>query len=194
MSRREESENRVIAVYGGSFSPPHIGHAMVAAWLRWTERVDETWLLPVYRHAFEGQQEKRLAGFDERCAWCEALAESVGAGVEVCRIEEELPVPSYTIDTLRSLRDRHPEFQFRLVVGSDVLSQLPQWRDWDSIEREFHPIIVARDGYPSDRILDSPIFPGVSSSEIRQRIAEGQSIAHLVPATVHRLLIPRTVP
>jgi len=165
-----------------------MGHAMVASWLRWTERVDEVWLLPVYRHAFEGQQHKQLASFEDRCAWCGALAEAVGQGVKLCRIEEELPTPSYTIDTLRSLRDRHPGLQFRLVLGSDVLPQLPDWRDWDSIDREFSPIIVARAGYPTDLDLKSPEFPGVSSSEIRQRLAEGREIAHLVPATVLRLL------
>jgi nicotinate-nucleotide adenylyltransferase len=194
MSHPREPGTRVVAVYGGSFSPPHVGHAMVASWLRWTERADEVWLLPVFRHAFEGQHGKQLASFEDRCAWCEALAEAVGPGVKVCRIEAELPTPSYTIDTLRSLRDRHPGIQFRLVLGSDVLSQLPEWRDWDSIEREFSPIIVARAGYPADLELNSPEFPGVSSSDIRQRLVDDREIGHLVPATVLRLLTPGQTP
>ena len=177
-----------VAIYGGSFSPPHVGHAMVAAWLLWTRRVDQVWLTPVYRHAFEGQQDKQLASFEQRCSWCLAFADALGEGVEVCRIESELPTPSYTIDTLRSLRRRHPEFRFRLVVGSDVLPQLPQWRDWSSIAEEFSPIVVARDGYPSEQALESPVFPGVSSSEIRERLAKGQPVEHLVPAEVVRLI------
>ena len=47
-----------VAVYGGSFNPPHVAHAMVASWLLWTRLVDEVWLVPVFRHAFEGIQEK----------------------------------------------------------------------------------------------------------------------------------------
>ena len=49
-----------IAVYGGSFNPPHIAHTMVASWLLWTEMVDEVWLVPVYRHAFEQSHGKKL--------------------------------------------------------------------------------------------------------------------------------------
>ena len=147
-----------IAVYGGSFNPPHVGHAMVAAWLRWTGRADAVWLVPVYRHAFESWHGKSLAPFEERVRWCEALAADVGEGISVCTIEADLPTPSYTVDTLRSLAALHPEHHFRLVVGADALPQLPQWRDWAGIERDFDPVVVGRQGY--DDVADSIAFPG----------------------------------
>jgi nicotinate-nucleotide adenylyltransferase len=122
-----------IAVYGGSFNPPHVGHAMVAAWLRWTDRVDEVWLLPAYAHPFD----KELAPFERRVSMCRALAVSVGPWVRVEPIERDLPVPSYTVDTLEVLAARHREKNLRLVVGSDVLSSTSQWKDWDRILRLF---------------------------------------------------------
>lgn len=177
-----------VAVYGGSFNPPHVGHAMVASWLLWTDRADAVWLVPVYRHAFEGRHGKQLAPFLERMAWCRAFAADVGPAVAVCGIEAELPTPSYTIDTLGHLAAAHPEHSFRLVVGADVLEQRHAWKGWDRIEREFDPVVVGRQGYPAPRDRPSVDFPGVSSSDIRARLASGQPIRHLVTRRVAALL------
>lgn len=174
-----------VAVYGGSFNPPHVGHAMVAAWLGWTEQVDAVWLLPTAAHAFG----KPLPPFAERVAWCEALASAVGSFVSVCGVEAELPAPSYTIDTLTHLAQRHPEHRFRLVVGADVLPQTPRWKAWDAIAARFDPIVVGRGGYPP--IDGAPTFPEVSSTDVRSRLAAGQPIDGLVPAAVARLLAQR---
>ena len=77
-----------VAVYGGSFDPPHVGHAMVAGWLRWADRCDEVWLVPSYDHPFG----KTSRPFDLRMALCEALAASVE--------------PKRRLDVLDSLVDR----------------------------------------------------------------------------------------
>lgn len=175
-----------IAVYGGSFNPPHVAHGMVAAWLLWTGLADEVWLVPVFQHAFEGMHDKALAPFERRVAWCEALAADVDPRVRVSEIERHLDTPSYTIETLRALAARHPQHAFRLVVGADALPTLPKWRAWSDIEREFAPIIVGRAGYPA--VPDSVAFPSLSSTEIRERLQRGLSVEHLVSAGVARLL------
>src|SRR5687767_5598917 len=113
-----------IAVYGGSFNPPHVGHAMVAGWLAWTGTADEVWLLPSFVHPFD----KELAPFPRRVAMCEALARSVGRWVRVETIESTLPTPSYTIDVLDALAARHRGHELRLVVGADVLTAVGQWK------------------------------------------------------------------
>ncbi|MDP6933491.1 MAG: nicotinate (nicotinamide) nucleotide adenylyltransferase [Myxococcota bacterium] len=176
-----------VAVYGGSFNPPHVAHAMVAAWLLWTEQVDEVWLIPVYHHAFEGQQDKKLAVYEDRVAWCRALAQDVGSGVRVDTIESLLPRPSYTIDTLRALSSSHPEHRFRLVIGADVLPQLPRWRDWEAIESEFAPVVVGREGF--DGAGHGVCFPQVSSTEIRRRLSVGDPVDHLLTRSVRELLV-----
>lgn len=163
-----------MAVYGGSFNPPHVGHAMVASWLSWTDRADEVWLLPAFAHPFE----KELASWDDRVAMCEALAHELGPRVRVCDVECRLPVPSYTVDTLRHLRDLHPGHTFRLVVGADNLPDLPKWKDWARIEAEFSPIVVGRQGCPVPE--GALAFPDVSSTEIRRRVASGEPVDHLV--------------
>ncbi len=175
-----------VAVYGGSFNPPHVAHAMVCAWLLWTRRVDAVWLVPVYRHAFEGIHDKALAPFDLRLAWCRALvADVLPAGddrLAVLDVEAHLPVPSYTIDTLRHLLDAHPGHDFVPVVGADVLPQLPRWRDWPALRAQFPPIVVGRVGY--DNPDGAVVFPEVSSSEIRRRLRDGAPVQHLLTASV----------
>jgi len=177
-----------IAVYGGSFNPPHVGHAMVASWVRWTGQADSVWLVPVYRHAFEDRHGKVLAPFEDRLAWCAALADELGVGVAVCDIERHLPAPSFTIDTLRHLAAMHAEHTFRLVVGADVLPQVGAWRSWDEIADRFAPIVVGRQGYPAPEGRASVDFPAVSSSEVRDRLRDGRPVEHLVTAGVRGLL------
>ncbi len=167
-----------VAVYGGSFNPPHVGHAMVAAWIRWTGRADAVWLLPAFRHAFD----KALAPWEARAEMTTALADVLGNGARVERIEEHLPVPSYTVRTLDALAARHPEHTFHLVLGADIVPQLPLWKESERLVARYPLIVVGRQGYaPVD---GAPTFPDVSSTEIRSRIAEGRPVDHLLPRAV----------
>ena len=175
-----------VAVFGGSFNPPHVAHGMVAAWLLWTGQADEVWLVPVFRHAFEGLQDKRLAPFELRLRWCAALAADVDPRIRVSDVEAHLPTPSFTIMTLRHIAASFPEHQLRLVVGADVLPQLPKWKDWDAIREAFSPVVVGRHGHPGpEGTVD---FPDVSSTELRVRLREGRPVDHLVTRSVAALL------
>ena len=131
-----------VAVYGGSFNPPHVGHGMVAAWLRWTDRTDEVWLVPSFAHPFG----RELAPFGRRLVLCQALARTVGPWVRVVPIESELPTPSYTWHVLQALTARHPDHDFRLVVGADVAQQTDRWHRFDAIQAHYDPIFVGRQG------------------------------------------------
>lgn len=175
-----------IAVYGGSFNPPHVVHGQVASWLLSSKTVDEVWLIPVYRHAFEGVHSKRLATFSDRMRWCEVMAAEIGARVKVSKVESTLPVPSFTIDTLEHLAEAYPEHSFRLVVGADVLDQIDSWRDWAGIQARFAPIIVGREGH---RVPEGvPVFPNISSTQVRERVQACTSVTGLVSPGVEALL------
>lgn len=171
-----------VAVYGGSFDPPHVGHAMVAGWLKWADRADEVWLVPSHAHPF-GKQSRPFA---LRLALCEALASAVGPWVRASDVEGDLDGPSFTIDTLETLSARHPEHTFRYVLGADNLDALDKWKRWDRIAAAYDPIVVGRAGYVNP--LGSVVFPGVSSTDIRRRLSVGESVDHLVPAKVLALI------
>lgn len=173
----------MVAVYGGSFNPPHLAHALVATALHLRDDIDEVWLLPVYRHAFEGTQRKRLAPFARRVGWCRALAAQLGPWAQVSEAEAILPKPSYTIDTLRYFSGEFLDRRFRLVVGADVLAETAAWKAWAEIASDFAPIVVGRQGHPAALPAPSLAFPAVSSTELRAALRSGAPVSHLLAAS-----------
>lgn len=167
-----------IAIFGGSFNPPHVAHQMVALYVIETQEVDGVWVVPTYRHPFS----KTLVGFEHRLAMCERAFASLGSRVRVSAIERDLDRPSSrTVETLRALVERHPDHRFRLVVGADILAETDKWYRWDEIERIAEPIVVGRRGYPGPDRLE---LPEVSSTEVRRRLSRGETALPLVPRAV----------
>jgi nicotinate-nucleotide adenylyltransferase len=173
---------RTIALLGGSFDPPHVGHVMAAWWVRATQPVDEVWLLPAWRHPFA----KELAPFEDRVRMCRLAVRGL-AGVKVSTAERELegdPLCGKTVRTLEWLRARHPGTRFALVVGTDILRDVEKWYRWDRIARLARVIVVGRQGYPAGAPPGAPLLPEVSSTEVRARLARGDAAAGLVPGAV----------
>lgn len=171
-----------VVVFGGSFNPPHFGHAMVISWLKMSGLAEQVWLVPTYQHAFD----KDLVAFETRLAWCEVMAKEIGEYCHVVDIERRMATPSFTVDTLMELQRLHPEHVFRLAVGADILEETHKWHSWPEIEQNFNPIIVGREGFDSD--VGSFQFPDISSTKIRRLVREGGNIQHLVPAAVLMLM------
>ncbi len=133
-----------VAVFGGSFNPPHVAHALAAVLVLVTEDVDRLLVVPAYQHPFG----KPLAPFVDRAAMCD-LAMGFIPGVEVSRIEESLGGESRTLRTLEHLASQHPDWHLRLVVGADILAEAPRWFGFDVIAKLAPPIVLARAGVPS---------------------------------------------
>lgn len=165
------------AVFGGSFDPPHVGHVLVAAWLRSTTDVDRVVVVPALEHPFG----KPLAPFPHRRRMAE-LAFAPLTRVAVSDIEARLSGASYTVRTLQALRARHPGISLRLVIGSDLVSEVPRWREGDRIP-ELAPLLVVGRGGHDDGARDI-VMPEVSSTEIRARLQAGRSVEGLVPRAV----------
>ncbi len=165
-----------IALLGGSFNPPHVGHLMAALYLRSTLGCDAVWLVPSFNHPFG----KPLAPFGDRVAMCEAMALDVGPWLEVSRAEAEVGGEGRTIELLEWLLPRHPGTTFRWVIGSDILADLPKWKAWDRIQSLVQVTVLHRAGYPAEGALGPPMAE-VSSSEIRRRFEAGEVPVELVP-------------
>jgi nicotinate-nucleotide adenylyltransferase len=168
-----------VALLGGSFNPPHVGHLLAAHYVRATQGVDEVWLMPTFRHPFG----KVTAPFEQRVRMCELLCQDAAGWMKASRVESEVGKDGRTVDTLDFLRARHPEHQFSLIIGSDILKDLPSWKDFDRIERMARVLVLHRAGYPADRAVGPPLAL-VSSTEIRERLARGELPSDLVPGTV----------
>ena len=167
-----------IAIFGGSFNPPHVAHQMVCLFVLEAYPVDQLWVVPTFHHPFA----KTLVDFEHRYAMCERAVAPFAGRVKVSRIEAELGQPaSRTLHTLQALHARHPEASFRLVVGADILVERDKWYRWDEVERLAPPIVVGRRGYPSTAGFE---LPDISSTEVRARLAAGELAAPLVPTRV----------
>lgn len=180
--------SRTVAIFGGSFNPPHIAHVLAATFvLAMEDEVDELWVVPCFRHPFS----KSLAPFEERMALCE-LAFRWLPSVTVSAVERDLGGESRTIRTVRHLQQLHPDWRLRLVFGSDIVAEAPRWHAFDELQRLAPPIVLARRGW-SDPDATSSVFPDVSSTQVREAMRRGDLswVRSWVPPAVVRHMVER---
>ncbi|MHB8875875.1 MAG: nicotinate (nicotinamide) nucleotide adenylyltransferase [Myxococcaceae bacterium] len=168
-----------VALLGGSFNPPHVGHLLAACYVRATQPVDAVWLMPTFRHPFG----KQAVEFEHRVGMCEALARDSAAWLKVSRVEQEAGGEGRTVDTLTHLVAKHPGHRFTLVIGSDILKDLPMWKDFERIRELAKVLVLYRAGYPAPEAVGPPLAL-VSSTEIRRQLEAGQAPGELVPRAV----------
>jgi nicotinate-nucleotide adenylyltransferase len=177
-----------VALYGGSFNPPHLGHQLACAVALAAAHppLDEIWMVPTFAHAFG----KPLAPFADRVAMCERAARIFGERVKVSRIEEELGGASYTLSTWKALTARFPAHEFTFLVGADIASERDRWHAWPELARLASFLVLGRSGYtagsvPGARDVRLPIdLPFLSSTEVRRRFAAGESTSGMLDEEV----------
>ncbi len=138
-----------VALFGGSFNPPHLGHLGVC---RHVLRVHpgELWLMPAFAHPFG----KALAPFVDRVAMCERMLADLDDSqhrAHVVTHEQDVPGGTgRTIDTLRYLHRLFPEHTFRVVLGADLYEERTHWKDFHEVERLAPPLWIPRRGFDAD--------------------------------------------
>jgi nicotinate-nucleotide adenylyltransferase len=169
-----------IALFGGSFNPPHLGHLAVLRELAKNPDFDEIWVVPVCHHAFA----KDLADFDVRLELLRLLIDEVGSKkLKISTVERDLgKTPNTTFDTVTHLKKQHPHSDFVIVMGSDAKKDLPRWHRYEELKRlaDFH--FVTRKGY------EESDMPEVSSSQIRERLKKGEDITKLTTRKIQDYL------
>ncbi len=178
-----------IALFGGSFDPPHLGHQMAMLYALAMARVERLVMVPCFCHPFD----KNLSPFEHRLAMARLAAEPFGERVEVSDIERQLGGPSRTLRTVAALAQERLGTAIALVVGSDLLAEREHWFAYEELQKKVRFVVVPRAGYDTSGPL---AIPDVSSTEIRERVARGEVIADRVAAPVadyivtHRLYRP----
>jgi nicotinate (nicotinamide) nucleotide adenylyltransferase len=160
----------VLAVLGGSFDPPHLGHVLMPTYVLARGLASRLLVAPTWSHPFA----KRMSPFLDRLAWTRAAMAVHGARVEVSDIERRLAeargveAPSYTYDLLCAVQAEHPTYRVRLVVGSDIDSEIKRWHNYDRLVAAFPPIVVPRMGYADPKQC---ALPEISSTAVRGWLA-----------------------
>lgn len=186
-----------IGIYGGSFDPIHIGHAIVANYALQWGNLDEVWILISPQNPLKS---------DIHASNCDRLimAERAFEGnenINVSDFEFSLPVPSFTYTTLTELKKRYPEHEFSLIIGSDNWKIFNKWANSEKIIKEFEIIIYPRPGFdlPQNdksnkaRILDGAPQILMSSTFVREALKNGKNINFFVPDTVCQYINSRNL-
>ena len=180
---------RRIGIYGGSFNPIHTGHISLAQHILSAARLDGVWLVVSPQNPLKAGNGS-LIDDEVRLRLARKALEGV-SGISVSDSEFPMPRPSYMWHTLRHLSETNPDVSFTLIIGADNWLDFDRWYRSRDIIAAYNVIIFPREGYPVDAtklpqgvcLVNTPLFPS-SSTEIRQKVARGESITGLVPAAI----------
>lgn len=184
-----------IGVFGGTFDPIHRGHVEVAAAVHDALGLDR--MLVVVANEPWQKQDRPVTPAEDRFAMVvAALADH--PGLEPSRIELDRGGPSYTVDTVRELRDHEPDADIVVVVGGDVVAALDTWHEHEALRDLVTLAVVDRPGAPvvdpppGWRYVHVPVAPiDVSSTDLRARLESGRDVEDAVPGAVIRCMSER---
>ncbi|MFW5857997.1 MAG: nicotinate-nucleotide adenylyltransferase [Planctomycetota bacterium] len=143
----------VRGLLGGTFDPVHNGHLHLARHAAARFGLDGVLFMPARTPPHKPG--RRIAPADHRLAMLRRAVADAPA-FRVSDRELRRPGPSYTVDTLRALRETEPAIRYRLLLGSDMLGDLHKWREVEAVLRLGEPIVAARPG--GDLPPDHPVF------------------------------------
>lgn len=193
---------RNIGIMGGTFNPIHMGHLIIAEKAREQFCLDEVIFLPSGIPYMKNEKEV-LAGHIR--TEMTRLAIDDNPFFKVSTIEIEKAGPTYTYETLLTLRDNNPNTNFYFIMGADSLWSIGKWKNPDQVFANCHVLAAVRGGrsmteleiqaghlthrFGAEISLLQTSHIEISSSMIRRLVKEGKSIRYLVPETVYDYII-----
>jgi len=182
-----------IGLFFGSFNPIHVGHLIIGNFMATQTDLSEVWIVVSPQNPLK--KKSSLARDFDRLHLVR-LAVDECSNLKASNIEFDLPKPSYTIDTLTYLSEKHPEEEFVLIMGGDNLATLHKWKNYEQILKYYQVFVYQRPSYelgelqnhPSVTIFEAPLMK-ISASYIRKCIKEGNSIQYLVTQPVFEYIM-----
>ena len=177
-----------VGLFFGSFNPIHVGHLIIANYMANHTDLAEVWLM-VSPHNPLKKKSSLINRYDRLEMVNLALEDS--ENLRSSDFEFHLSLPSYTIDTLTHLKEKHPDKEFVLIMGSDNLVSFKKWKNYEILLRDYELYVYPRPGYethdfvdhPSVTLTDTPLME-LSSTFIRKSIKENKSIKFFLPDKV----------
>ena len=176
-----------IGLYFGSFNPVHNGHLIIAKHVINNTDLKQVWMVISPQNPLK--KSNSLLNKYDRLNMVQSALEGE-TKIKASTIEFNLPSPSFTIDTLAYLKEKHKQHQFSIIMGSDSFTNIKKWKNYEMIIKNYEIYIYQRTGYPIQNTeetivnkLEAPLIE-ISSSAIRKIIKDGKSIRYLVPDVV----------
>lgn len=183
-----------IGILGGSFNPIHTGHAILANYITQHTDIEQLWLMVSPQNPLK---DNLAQSYDvHRLAMAELVARKCD-NVITSGFEFTLPRPSYTIDTLRALKEKFPQHEFVLIIGADNWNVFNRWKNHDEILKSHKIMIYPRLGFDIDipvelagsvTKLSSPIIE-LSSTYIREQLKNNMNMNFYLPQDVYKYIL-----
>jgi nicotinate-nucleotide adenylyltransferase len=189
---------KTIGLYFGTFNPIHVGHLNIAHYFAHHSNLDEVWLVVTPQNPLKIK--KSLLADYHRAALVDIAVEDYPR-LKTCRVEFDLPQPNYTVNTLAVLQERHPDYNFALIMGQDNLENLHKWKNYQWLLEHITILVYPRitsvkdlesghDQAPFNgniTHIEAPIIE-ISSTFIRKGIQSGADIRPMLPEKVWRYI------
>ncbi len=173
-----------VGLYFGSFNPIHVGHLIIANHVANNTELNQVWFIISPQNPLK--KEKTLLNEHHRKRLIDICIEGERK-LRTSNVEFKLPKPSYTINTLTYLEEKYPQHQFSIIMGSDSFSNIPNWKNYEALLKNYEIYIYKRLGFKVKdisgariKVLQAPLLD-ISSSHIRKLIHLKKSIRFLVP-------------
>jgi nicotinate-nucleotide adenylyltransferase len=184
-----------VGIFGGTFDPIHFGHLLLAEQAREAAFLHEIWFIPAGEPPHK--QGKPVTPAMERKKMVELAIEG-HPQFKVNPIELMRSGPSYTVDTIMELKKQNPHVEFFLLVGADMVKNLPKWYKIKEIIQNVQVIGLGRPGFDHDALpeyieerlmwIPDAVETNISSSIIRERLMLNRSVRYLVPDSVYKYI------
>ncbi len=196
LSSAKSTTTKITGLYFGSFNPIHIGHLAIANYMVEFTGLDEFWFVVTPQNPHKTK--KNLLNDYDRLDLVKLAVENDDR-LGVSDIEFFLPKPSYTVDTLAYLKDRNPNRDFKILMGSDNLENFHKWKNYETILENYGVVIYPRPGFDKSKaiqhknivIADNAPQMGISSSFIRKAIKKGNDVRHFLPPKVWEYIVKK---
>ncbi|MFY9418832.1 MAG: nicotinate (nicotinamide) nucleotide adenylyltransferase [Bacteroidales bacterium] len=192
------NNHKNIGLLLGTFNPPHIGHTLIANYFYITKNFDEIWFIVSPQNPFK----KDINLIDEKIRLeMVSLAIENANYLKASEIEFTLPKPSYTINTLKKLKNDYPKYTFSIIMGSDNAISIEKWKDFQNIIDNYNIYVYPRTGYSIKNILSNkninidhsaPIID-ISSTWIREQIKNGKDVQFFLRKAVYEFIMENRI-
>lgn len=176
-----------IGLYFGSFNPVHIGHLIIASHVINNTALDRIWMIVSPQNPLKSSNS--LINEYDRFHMVQSALDGENK-IKASNVEFKLPRPSYTVDTITYLKEKYPQHEFSIVMGSDSYSNITKWKNYEVLIKNNPLYIYERPGFKIEnslnaniQILKAPLLQ-ISSTHIRELVKLGKSIRYMVPDIV----------
>lgn len=181
-----------IGLFFGSFNPIHIGHLIIANVMAENTDLNKVWFVVSPQNPFKPSH-GLLHEFDRFDMVKAAIGDHYK--LEVSDVEFSLPKPSYTIHTLIHLTEKHPNKDFKVIIGEDNLENFVKWKNYEQILDQYGLYVYPRPHvtnsevkrHPHVKMVEAPLLD-ISATYIRNCIKNNKSIRYLVPEAVEQMI------